>query len=270
MVLFLWSTLTNPADQLMEEFKLKQHGPKFTTEALAQLERPGVRWPGFSTSLEYDFLVSEGCQPTPWALCVFCPRKPQCPLPYNAHLCAMTMQIQFLALSLWVSIMLDLNGSSSSVSYQGILVKYLFFQKKKKKNNKNPFWERKRIILLLFLLGRGVVRPEWIMRAGLEVEMSICAWAGYCLSSSTRPRQWERRTPDQHEIQPTSRQCFCRRRRGPPQTGSAGGDRKLLLQGSSVYSNQKADGMDCQGETFLGWTLRLRFAWLTGMASVLP
>lgn len=50
------------------------------------------------------------------------------------------MQIQFLALSLWVSIMLDLNGSSS-VSYQGILVKYLFFFQKKKNNNKKPLRE---------------------------------------------------------------------------------------------------------------------------------
>lgn len=105
-----------------------------------------------------------------------------------------TMQIQFLALSLWMSIMLDLNGFSS-VSYQEILVKYLFFFSKKKKNktlrgktNNSPFppWKR-------------CCEVRMNTRAGLEVEMSICAWAGYCFWARQQgPVNGSERTSDQH------------------------------------------------------------------------
>lgn len=163
------------------------------------------------------------------------------------------MQIQFLALNLWVCIMLDLNGFSSA-SYQGILVKYLFFFQRKKKNP----WERKMNTSPPFHSWKRCCEVRINTRAGLGVEMSVRAWARHCFWARQQgPVNGSDRTPDQKGD--SARQSV---NVSAGDNGALPGEarpwgQQLLLQGSSVYSNQKAErNADCQGETFLGWTLR--------------
>lgn len=201
----------------------------------------------------------------PWALCIFVLGSLSVLIFITGTIIKEMMQIQFLALNLWVCIMLDLNGFSS-VSYQGILVKYLFFFQRKKKKP----WERKTDTSPPFPSWKRCCEVRMNTRAGLGVEMSLHACRVLFLSSSTRPRQWE-----QQDTGPA--------RRFSPSVNVSAGDngalpgesqpwgQQLLLQGSSVYSNQKAErNADCQGETFLGWTLRPRSFLDWQATSVLP
>lgn len=171
------------------------------------------------------------------------------------------MQIQFLALNLWVCIMLDLNGFSSA-SYQGILVKYLFFFQRKKKNP----WERKMNTSPPFHSWKRCCEVRINTRAGLGVEMSVRAWARHCFWARQQgPVNGSDRTPDQKGD--SARQSV---NVSAGDNGALPGEarpwgQQLLLQGSSVYSNQKAErNADCQGETFLGWTQTTFLSRLTG------
>ena len=171
------------------------------------------------------------------------------------------MQIQFLALNLWVCIMLDLNGFSSA-SYQGILVKYLFFFQRKKKNP----WERKMNTSPPFHSWKRCCEVRINTRAGLGVEMSVRAWARHCFWARQQgPVNGSDRTPDQKGDSARQSVNVSAGDNGALPGEARPWEQQLLLQGSSVYSNQKAErNADCQGETFLGWTQTTFLSRLTG------
>ena len=177
------------------------------------------------------------------------------------------MQIQFLALNLWVCIMLDLNGFSSA-SYQGILVKYLFFFQRKKKNP----WERKMNTSPPFHSWKRCCEVRINTRAGLGVEMSVRAWARHCFWARQQgPVNGSDRTPDQKGDSARQSVNVSAGDNGALPGEARPWEQQLLLQGSSVYSNQKAErNADCQGETFLGWTLRPHSFLNWQATSVLP
>ena len=129
------------------------------------------------------------------------------------------MQIQFLALNLWVCIMLDLNGFSSA-SYQGILVKYLFFFQRKKK--KKPLREENEYFSSFSFLEEVLWGQNKYESRSWGRDVCPCVGKTLFLSSSTRPRQWERQdTGSERRFSPSVSQCFCRRQRGPTRRGSA-------------------------------------------------
>ena len=171
------------------------------------------------------------------------------------------MQIQFLALNLWVCIMLDLNGFSSA-SYQGILVKYIFFFQRKKKNP----WERKMNTSPPFHSWKRCCEVRINTRAGLGVEMSVRAWARHCFWARQQgPVNGSDRTPDQKGDSARQSVNVSAGDNGALPGEARPWEQQLLLQGSSVYSNQKAErNADCQGETFLGWTQTTFLSRLTG------
>lgn len=152
----------------------------------------------------------------PWALCIFVLGSLSVLIFIMGTIIKEMMQIQFLALNLWVCIMLDLNGFSS-VSYQGILVKYLFFFQRKKKKP----WERKTDTSPPFPSWKRCCEVRMNTRAGLGVEMSLRAWAGYSFWARQQgPVNGSTGHQTSTEIQPIS-QCFCRRQQGPPWRVSA-------------------------------------------------
>lgn len=199
-----------------------------------------------------------------------CPRKPQCPHLYNGNnykrddadsvLSAESMSVHYVRPQRLLFCKLPRNFGKIPILFS-----------KKKTTTKNP-WERKMNNSPPFPPWKRCCEVRMNTRAGLEVEMSICAWAGYCFWARQQgPVNGSERTPDQHEIQPVSQSVFLQETTGPSPDRLSWWGQQLLLQGSSVYSNQKAErNVDCQGETFLGWTLRLRSFLDWQATSVLP
>ena len=188
----------------------------------------------------------------PWALCIFVLGSL---IFIMGTIIKEMMQIQFLALNLWVCIMLDLNGFSS-VSYQGILVKYLFFFQRKKKKNKQTLREENGYFSSFSFLEEVLWGQNEHKSGSWGRDVPPCVGRVLFLSSSTRPRQWEQQdTGSARRFSPSVNVSAGDNGALPGESQPWG--QQLLLQGSSVYSNQKAErNADCQGETFLGWTLR--------------
>lgn len=173
----------------------------------------------------------------PWALCIFVLGSLSVLIFITGTIIKEMMQIQFLALNLWVCIMLDLNGFSS-VSYQGILVKYLFFFQRKKKKP----WERKTDTSPPFPSWKRCCEVRMNTRAGLGVEMSLHACRVLFLSSSTRPRQWEHRTPDQHGDS-AHQSMFLQETTGPSLESLSLGDSSYFCREAQFIQTRRQRGM---------------------------
>lgn len=151
---------------------------------------------GFSTSLsEYDFLVSFwGVSANAMNIVHLCPRKPPCPHLYNGNnykrddadsvLSTESMSVHYVRPQWLLFCKLPRNFGQIPI---------LFFKEKK-----NP-WERKTNNSPPFPPWKRCCEVRMNTRAGLEVEMSICAWAGYCFWARQQgPVNGSERTPDQH------------------------------------------------------------------------
>ena len=175
----------------------------------------------------------------PWALCIFVLGSL---IFIMGTIIKEMMQIQFLALNLWVCIMLDLNGFSS-VSYQGILVKYLFFFQRKKKKKTNKPWERKTDISPPFPSWKRCCEVRMNTRAGLGVEMSLHAWAGYSFWARQQgPVNGSNRTPDQHGDS-AHQSMFLQETTGPSLESLSLGDSSYFCREAQFIQTRRQRGM---------------------------
>ena len=225
---------------------------------------------GFSTSLsECDFLVSFwGVSANATSIVHLCPRKPQCPHLYNGHNYKRDDADSVL--------------STESMSVHYVRPQWLLFSKLprnfgkipilfSKKKKKNP-WERKMNTSPPFHSWKRCCEVRINTRAGLGVEMSVRAWARHCFWARQQgPVNGSDRTPDQKGDSAHQSVNVSAGDNGALPGEARPWGQQLLLQGSSVYSNQKAErNADCQGETFLGWTLRPHSFLNWQATSVLP